>query len=105
MGKTVLITGGSSGIGRAMVGEFARAGYVTWFTYHTGKDRADSLMAELGVGNVRSFHLDLGNRESHMDLMKNLRILAAQLEKRQNDLLEEAIQDLLNKYKKDENRP
>lgn len=30
--------------------------------------------------------------------MKNLRILAAQLEKRQNDLLEEAIQDLLKKY-------
>ena len=33
------------------------------------------------------------------DLMKEIRILAAQLEKRQNDLLEEAIQDLLNKYK------
>ena len=33
------------------------------------------------------------------DLMREIRILAAQLEKRQNDLLEEAIQDLLNKYK------
>jgi hypothetical protein len=33
------------------------------------------------------------------DLMKEIRILAAQLEKRQNDLLEEAIQDLLKKYK------
>jgi hypothetical protein len=33
------------------------------------------------------------------DLIKEIRILAAQLEKRQNDLLEEAIQDLLKKYK------
>ena len=33
------------------------------------------------------------------DLTKKLRILAAQLEKRQNDLLEEAIQDLIEKYK------
>lgn len=34
------------------------------------------------------------------DLIKSLKILAAQLEKRQNDLLEEAIQDLLKKYEK-----
>ena len=34
------------------------------------------------------------------DLTKELRILAAQLEKRQNDLLEEAIRDLLKKYEK-----
>jgi hypothetical protein len=33
-------------------------------------------------------------------LMKQLKVLAAQLEKRQNDLLEEAIQDLLKKYEK-----
>jgi hypothetical protein len=33
------------------------------------------------------------------DLIKEIRILAAQLDKRQNDLLEEAIQDMLKKYK------
>ena len=33
------------------------------------------------------------------DLIKEIKILAARLEKRQNDLLEEAIQDLLGKYK------
>ena len=32
------------------------------------------------------------------DLVKRLKILAIQVDKRQNDLLEEAIQDLLNKY-------
>ena len=46
----------------------------------------------------------MGNREMYnttlnADLTKKMRILAAQLEKRQNDLLEEAIQDLLKKYK------
>jgi len=32
-------------------------------------------------------------------LIKKIRILAAQLDKRQNELLEEAIQELLTKYK------
>ena len=40
------------------------------------------------------------------DLIKEIKILAAQLDKRQNDILEEAIQDLLEKYKsKDEETP
>ena len=39
------------------------------------------------------------NTTLRMDLVKQLRILAAQVDKRQNDLLEEAIQDLLKKYK------
>ena len=33
------------------------------------------------------------------ELTKGVRILAAQLGKRQNDLLEEAIKDLLKKYR------
>lgn len=32
------------------------------------------------------------------DLIRKIKILAAQLDKRQNDLLEEAIDDLLKKY-------
>ena len=38
------------------------------------------------------------NTTLDVDLLRELRILAAQLDKRQNDLLEEAIQDLLKKY-------
>jgi hypothetical protein len=41
----------------------------------------------------------LYNTTLDADLMKEIRILAAQLGKRQNDLLEEAIKDLLKKYK------
>ena len=33
------------------------------------------------------------------DLLRELRILAAQLDLRQNDILEEAIRNLLKKYK------
>ena len=40
------------------------------------------------------------NTTMRPDLMKRLRVLAAELERRQNDLLEEAIQDLLKKYEK-----
>lgn len=72
MKRTTLITGGSSGIGRAMVREFARSGYTTWFTYYRGKDRAESLASERGIGDVRPFHLDLGDRQSHIQLMKDL---------------------------------
>ena len=39
------------------------------------------------------------------ELTKGVRILAAQLGKRQNDLLEEAIQDLLKKYVQDLEMP
>jgi len=38
------------------------------------------------------------------DLTKKLKILAVQLEKRQNDLFEEAIRDLLKKYEKKGNK-
>jgi hypothetical protein len=34
------------------------------------------------------------------ELIKSLKILAAKLEKNQNDLLEEAMKDLLKKYEK-----
>ena len=34
------------------------------------------------------------------ELIKNLKILAAKQEKKQNDLLEEAMQDIIKKYDK-----
>ena len=45
------------------------------------------------------------NTTLRVDLTRRLRILAAQKDKRQNDLLEEAVQDLLNKYEKDSQVP
>lgn len=46
------------------------------------------------------------NTTMDVDLTRALKILAAQTDKRQNDLLEEAIRDLLKKYKnKEEQKP
>ena len=41
------------------------------------------------------------NTTLRIDLIKGLKILAAEKDARANDLLEEAIQDLLKKYDKD----
>ncbi len=40
------------------------------------------------------------NTTLDMDLIRELKILAATVDKRQNALLEEAIRDLLEKYEK-----
>ncbi len=55
------------------------------------------------------YKMTMGKRKMYnttldADLIKEIRILAAQLEKRQNDLLEEAIQDLLKKYRSQSQR-
>jgi len=39
------------------------------------------------------------NTTLDIDLLREIKILAAQLDLRQNDLIEEAIQDLIKKYK------
>lgn len=45
-GKRVLVTGGSGGIGSAIVRALAAAGYDVTFTYNRGADRAEALLAE-----------------------------------------------------------
>jgi len=42
------------------------------------------------------------NTTLDVDLLREIKILAAQLDLRQNDLIEEAIRDLIKKYKHQE---
>ncbi len=69
--KRCLITGGSSGIGRACVRTFAKAGYEVCFTYRSGKSAAESLINELSP-NVHAFAFDQGNWDSHQALLESL---------------------------------
>jgi predicted transcriptional regulator len=52
----------------------------------------------MGLDTANSGKRKMYNTTLDSDLIRKIKILAAQLEKRQNDLLEEAIKDLLEKY-------
>jgi predicted transcriptional regulator len=52
----------------------------------------------MGLDTTNSGKRKMYNTTLDSDLIRKIKILAAQLEKRQNDLLEEAIKDLLKKY-------
>ena len=47
--KNILITGGSRGIGQAMVRKFAKEGYSVAFTYKSSVDAAEELVKETGA--------------------------------------------------------
>src|SRR5215470_6596134 len=72
--RNVLVTGGSSGIGRACVARFVAAGDQVWFTYRSGRERADRIVAEHAAagGQVAAFELDQGDWASHRRLAERL---------------------------------
>lgn len=74
MTRTVLVTGGSDGIGRAAVHRFAAAGDRVWFTYRTGRARAEQLVGALtdGGADVAAFPFDQGDWTSHQRLLAEL---------------------------------
>jgi NAD(P)-dependent dehydrogenase (short-subunit alcohol dehydrogenase family) len=73
--RNVLVTGGSGGIGRAIVKRFAHGGDSVWFTYRFGRERASTLVDELrrdGMPSVDGFEFDQGDRQSHQQLLNHL---------------------------------
>lgn len=63
MKKTVLITGASGGIGRALVGGFAAAGYQTAIHYYRNKEGAEAALDQaLAAGaEARAYQADIGD--------------------------------------------
>jgi len=65
-GKRVLVTGGSRGIGSAIVRSLGASGYDVQFVYHSSEERAKALLQELKTAhegqNFAAHKVDLGDR-------------------------------------------
>ena len=72
MNKKVLITGGSSGIGRQFVDVFANNGFDVWFTYFTENENPAEVSKSYTKTSVTSFKLDLADYSSVETLVNTL---------------------------------
>ena len=70
--SSILITGGSGGIGRALVKGFAKAGWEVHFTYRSDKKSADAIIKNVGP-TVKAYVLDQGDPESINLFVKTLK--------------------------------
>jgi len=60
---------------------------------------------EGGIKKIMKPDRKTHNTTIRIDLIKRLKILSVETDKRQNDLLEEAIEDLLKKYEPPQDQP
>jgi 3-oxoacyl-[acyl-carrier protein] reductase len=69
--KVVLITGGSRGIGEAIVRTFAKQGAKVAFTYRSSSERSDAIVAELNAAgaDTAAFQSDAGNFDQAAELV------------------------------------
>ncbi|HEX7879239.1 MAG TPA: SDR family NAD(P)-dependent oxidoreductase [Candidatus Eisenbacteria bacterium] len=63
-GGTAIVTGGNRGIGRAIVETLAAAGMNVVFTWRTGREAADEVLAAAGGGTIRGEALDVRDSEA-----------------------------------------
>jgi len=70
--KVVLVTGGSRGIGEAIVRKFAAQGAKVAFTYRSSSERSDAIVAELNEAgaDTTAFQSDAGNFAQVEELVK-----------------------------------
>lgn len=65
--KTVLITGGSRGIGKSMVYAFARAGYNVLLNFNRSESLANEIANEFS--NVKVYGADISNQENVFEMV------------------------------------
>lgn len=59
--QIIIVTGGSRGIGSAIVKELAEQGHTVYFTYNRSKEQAEKIVESLKEYNVKALPLDLLN--------------------------------------------
>src|ERR1700693_4617986 len=69
--KVALITGGSRGIGAAVVRLFAAAGAKVVFNYQAAKAQAEDLVRECGAENCRAAQSDLSSTQAAQQLVSS----------------------------------
>ena len=67
MNKTVLITGGSRGIGKAMVYKFSKAGYNVLLNFNKSEDISNQIAHELN--NVKVYGADVADRNKVINMV------------------------------------
>ena len=70
-GQTVLVTGGSRGIGRAIVERFARDGARVFFTYHSSGEQAAQVAAACGAEAIQCSQNDAAAIIAAVDRIAN----------------------------------
>ena len=70
--NVALITGGSRGIGRAIVEEFHSAGYAVAFTYAGNTAAADELVAKLGAERVCGWQANVREYDRAVEVVKEV---------------------------------
>ena len=70
--KTAIVTGGSRGIGEAIVRRFVEEGARVAFTYARSADKAEALVEELGAERVRAFRSDAADYAQAEQLVKDV---------------------------------
>ena len=74
-GKTLVISGGTRGIGKAIVYEFANAGANIAFTYHSNEDAAKKIAKDLEENyhiKARYYQLNILEPETYKDVFKKI---------------------------------
>src|SRR5689334_19806360 len=79
-GKTILVTGGSRGIGAAIVRTAARAGAKVLLHYAKNRDAAEAIRAEIGAASCQLIAADLAEADAASTLWRDAEAKAQRID-------------------------